>query len=132
MRGFLGAPKTPQNAKIRGFGGPQTPPQNIFGLFFYHLIILYVLSAFQGCFTNHFHKFLRDFMIIFFKNGFLGGNLGILYSKNGPKLKRPALRQFSSKTHQIFFGGHKFWPNFFLVAISFGQNQYKIVISFHV
>ena len=70
-------PKTPKYGKMRGFGGPQTPPQNNFWVIFYHPIILFGLSAFQGRFIFHFHMILRYVMILLRKTRFLGRNLGI-------------------------------------------------------
>ena len=88
MGGYFGAPKTPKNGKIGGFGGPETPPQNIFWVIFYHLLILFGLSAFQDCFTFYFTMILRDFMIIFKIFRFFGKNLGILHSKICPKIRK--------------------------------------------
>ena len=73
----MGAPQIPQNSKIRGFGGPQTTPKNIFWDLFYNLIFLFVLSAFQGCFTFHFHRILKGFYGVFKKNHFFLQHLGI-------------------------------------------------------
>ena len=68
---------TPKYGKIRGFGGPQTPPKNNFWVIFYHPIILFGLSAFRGRFIFHFHMILRYFMILLGKTRFFGRNLGI-------------------------------------------------------
>ena len=71
----MGARITPKYGKIRGFGGPQTPPQNNFWGIFYRPIILFGLSAFQGRFIFHFHMIFRYFMILLRKTRFLGRNL---------------------------------------------------------
>ena len=75
--GCLGAPKTPKNGKIGGFGPPQAHPLKYFFVKFFDRFFLFVVSAFQNRFTFRFHMILRDVMTISKILGFFGQNLGI-------------------------------------------------------
>ena len=70
--GCLGAPKTPYFAILGIFGGPQTPPKNIFRIIFYGLIIFFDISAFQCNFPFCFMMTLRSFKILGRENWFFG------------------------------------------------------------